>query len=41
MNPDKNKFLNYFTELFNLKNLITEPPCYKWQNPTTTELILN
>ena len=25
MNLKKNKFLNYFTETFNLKNLINEP----------------
>ena len=24
MNPDKNKFLNYFNETFNLKTLISE-----------------
>ena len=40
MNPGKNKFLNYFTEIFNLKNLINEPRCFISQNPTMIDLIL-
>ena len=40
MNPDKNKFLNYFNETFNLKNLINEPTCFKSQNPSMIDLIL-
>ena len=40
MNLYKNKFLNYFNEKFNLKNLINEPRCFKSQNPSMIDLIL-
>ena len=40
MTPDKNKFLNYFTEIFNLKSLINEPACFKSHNPLDSDLIL-
>ena len=40
MNPDKNKFLNYFTEIFNIKKLIRELTCFKLQNPTKIDLLL-
>ena len=40
MTPDKNKFLNYFTEIFNLKSLINEPACFKSDNPLDSDLIL-
>ena len=40
MNRDKNKFLNYFNETLNLKNLLKEPTCFKSQNPSMIDLIL-
>ena len=40
MNSDKNKFLNYLNETFNLKNLINEPTCFKSQNLSIIDLIL-
>ena len=40
MNPDKNKFLNYFNENFNVKNLINEPAWLKSKNPSMIDLIL-
>ena len=40
MNPDKNKFLNYFNETFNLKKLISELSCFQEQNPSMIDLIL-
>ena len=38
MNSGKNKFLNHFIEIFNLKSL--EPTCFKSQNPTMIDLML-
>ena len=40
INPIKNKFLNYFNETFNLKNLINEPTCFKSQTPSMIDVIL-
>ena len=40
MNPDEDKFLNYFNETFNLKNLINEPACCKSQNPSLIDFML-
>ena len=40
MDPDKNKFLSYFSEIFNVKNLLNEPKCFKSQNTTMIDLIL-
>ena len=39
-NPDQNKFLNYFTEIFYLKKLITEPTYFKSQNPSMIDLVV-
>ena len=39
MNPDKNKFLNYFNENLNVKNLINEPAWLKSKNPSMIDLI--
>ena len=40
LNRHKNKLLHYFTEIFNLKNLVNEPTCFKLQNPSMIDLIL-
>lgn len=41
MIPDKNNFFDDFTEIFNLKSLLTEPLWFKFENQTTMGLILN
>lgn len=41
MIPDKNNFFDDFTEIFNLKSLLTEPLWFKFENQTAIGLILN
>ena len=41
MNPDKDKLFNYFVEIFILESWNNEPNCFKSQNPSMIDLILN